>query len=68
LSPEPEMVEDILAILHCFCSRLYGRSKYKTKVKEDPDLPQPIAKSSLAQMVGRLSVFLQPSNCIIPEW
>ncbi|MDT9196413.1 MAG: IS607 family transposase, partial [Limnospira sp. PMC 1234.20] len=26
----------------------YGRSKYKTQVKEDPDLPQPRAKSSLA--------------------
>ncbi|MDT9221949.1 MAG: IS607 family transposase, partial [Limnospira sp. PMC 1240.20] len=25
-----------------------GRSKYKTQVKEDPDLPQPRAKSSLA--------------------
>ncbi|MDT9247291.1 MAG: IS607 family transposase, partial [Limnospira sp. PMC 1249.20] len=24
------------------------RSKYKTQVKEDPDLPQPRAKSSLA--------------------
>ncbi|BDT11264.1 transposase [Limnospira platensis NIES-39] len=48
LSREPEMVEDILAILHCFSSRLYGRSQYKTQVKEDPDLPQPRAKSSLA--------------------
>ncbi|WP_439516855.1 IS607 family transposase [Limnospira sp.] len=48
LSPEPEMVEDILALFHCFSSRLYRRSKYKTQVKEDPDLPQPRAKSSLA--------------------
>jgi predicted site-specific integrase-resolvase len=48
LSREPEMVEDILAILDCFSSRLYGRSQYKTQVKEDPDLPQPRAKSSLA--------------------
>ncbi|MCT7975939.1 IS607 family transposase [Laspinema olomoucense] len=40
LSPEREMVEDILAILHCFSSRLYGLRKYKTQVKEDPDLPQ----------------------------
>ncbi|UWU47016.1 hypothetical protein APLC1_1759 [Limnospira platensis C1] len=48
LSPEREMVEDILAILHCFSSRLYGVRKYKTQVKEDPDLPQPRAKSSLA--------------------
>ncbi|MEK9512370.1 MULTISPECIES: IS607 family transposase [Limnospira] len=44
LSPEREMVEDILAILHCFSSRLYGLRKYKTQVKQDPDLPQPRAK------------------------
>jgi len=35
LSPEREMVEDILAILHCFSSRLYGLRKYKTSIKED---------------------------------
>jgi putative resolvase len=40
LSPEQEMVEDILAILHCFSSRLYGLRKYKSQVKEDPDLPR----------------------------
>jgi predicted site-specific integrase-resolvase len=40
LSPEREMVEDLLAILHGFSSRLYGLRKYKTQVKEDPDLPQ----------------------------
>jgi predicted site-specific integrase-resolvase len=34
------MVEDILAILHCFRSRLYGLRKYKAQVKEDPDLPK----------------------------
>ncbi|MCC3645069.1 MAG: IS607 family transposase, partial [Microcoleus sp. PH2017_33_LGB_O_A] len=39
LSPEQEMVEDILAIVHVFSSRLYGLRKYKTKIKEDPDLP-----------------------------
>jgi predicted site-specific integrase-resolvase len=40
LSPEQEMVEDILAILHCFSSRLYGLRKYKTQMREDQDLPQ----------------------------
>ena len=40
LSPEAEMVEDILAILHCFSSRLYGLRKYKTKMQEDPDLSE----------------------------
>ena len=39
-SPEREMVEDILAILHGFSSRLYGLRKYKAQVKEDPDLPK----------------------------
>ncbi len=32
LSPEQELVEDILSILHCFSSRLYGLRKYKTQV------------------------------------
>ena len=41
LSPEAEMVEDILAILHCFSSRLYGLRKYKTQIKKDQDLPKP---------------------------
>jgi predicted site-specific integrase-resolvase len=40
LSPEAEMVEDILAILHCLSSRLYGLRKYKTQIKKDQDLPQ----------------------------
>jgi excisionase family DNA binding protein len=40
LSPEAEMVEDILAILHCFSSRLLVLRKYKSQVKEDPDLPR----------------------------
>lgn len=40
LSPEAEMVEDVLAILHCFSSRLYGLRKYKSQVKEDPTLPR----------------------------
>ena len=39
LSPEAEMVEDILAILHYFSSRLYGLRKYKSQIKEDQDLP-----------------------------
>lgn len=40
LSPGEEMVEDILAILHSFSSRLYAFRKYKTQMQEDPDLPK----------------------------
>lgn len=34
LSPEQELVEDILSILHCFSSRLYGLRKYFNQVKK----------------------------------
>lgn len=37
-SPQEEMVEDILAILHGFSSRLYGLRKYQTQIKNDPEL------------------------------
>ena len=39
LSPEVEMVEDILAIIHVFSCRLYGLHKYKRKIVEDGELP-----------------------------
>lgn len=35
LSPEQEMVEDLLAIVHSFSSRLYGLRKYKKTLKEE---------------------------------
>lgn len=35
LSPEQEMVEDLLTIIHCFSSRLYGLRKYKKVIKTD---------------------------------
>lgn len=34
LSPQEEMVEDLMAIVHCFSSRLYGLRNYKKKIKE----------------------------------
>jgi putative resolvase len=39
LSPEREMVEDILAVIHVFSCRLYGLRKYKKNIIEDKDLP-----------------------------
>lgn len=34
LSPAEEVTQDLLAIIHCFSSRLYGLRKYKSKLKE----------------------------------
>jgi predicted site-specific integrase-resolvase len=34
LSPEREMVEDMMAIVHCFSSRLYGLHSYRKVLRE----------------------------------
>lgn len=34
LSPTEELSADLLSIIHCFSSRLYGLRKYKSKVKK----------------------------------
>ena len=34
LSPEQEMVQDLMTIVHCFSSRLYGLRNYKKSLKE----------------------------------
>lgn len=35
LSPQQEMVEDLMAIVHTFSCRLYGMRKYKNQIKSD---------------------------------
>jgi predicted site-specific integrase-resolvase len=34
LSPDSEMVQDLMAIVHCFSCRLYGLRRYKKIIKE----------------------------------
>ena len=34
LSPEEEVTKDLLTIIHCFSSRLYGLRRYKKEIKE----------------------------------
>ena len=38
LSPNEELVQDILSILHVFSCRLYGLRKYKKKIREDTEI------------------------------
>jgi putative resolvase len=42
LSPEQEMVQDLLTIVHCFSARLYGLRNYRKKL--DEALKQDISK------------------------
>jgi putative resolvase len=52
LSPQQELVDDILAILHCFSARLYGLRKYKSEIAKDSDLPTTRATSNLEKVVS----------------
>jgi putative resolvase len=40
LSPEAEMTKDLLSIIHCFSSRLYGLRKYKKNIKHMVETPE----------------------------
>ena len=38
LSPQEELVQDLISIIHVFSCRIYGLRKYKKKIKGDPDV------------------------------
>ncbi len=38
LSPQEELVQDIISILHVFSDRIYGLRKYKKKIREDEEI------------------------------
>ena len=38
MSPEKELVEDLVSIIHVFSCRIYGLRKYKKEIKEDKEL------------------------------
>jgi putative resolvase len=40
LSPQQELVEDLMAIIHCFSCRLYGLRNYSKQLKEIIDNPR----------------------------
>ena len=42
LSPQEELVRDIISILHIFSCRIYGLRKYKTKIREDKEVEKSI--------------------------
>lgn len=42
LSPQEELVQDIISILHIFSYRIYGLRKYKKKIREDEEVEKSI--------------------------
>lgn len=49
LSPEEEMVQDLINIIHVFSCRIYGLRKYKSKIKEDEGLCELTKQKSIQQ-------------------
>lgn len=39
-SPESELAQDLLSILHVFSCRMHGLRKYRQKIKEDPNITE----------------------------
>jgi len=37
-SPQDEMIQDLISIIHCFSCRIYGLRKYKSKISGDKEL------------------------------
>ena len=42
LSPQEELVQDIISILHVFSCRIYGLRKYKKKIERDEEIAKSI--------------------------
>ena len=42
LSPQEELVQDIISILHIFSCRIYGLRKYKNKIRKDKEVKKSI--------------------------
>lgn len=41
MSPQQELVEDLMAVIHCFSCRLYGLRKYKSEIEKKISEPEP---------------------------
>ena len=42
LSPQEELVQDLISIIHIFSCRIYGLRKYKTKIERDEEVAKSI--------------------------
>lgn len=47
VSPQSELTEDLLSILHVFSCRMHGLRRYESQIKEDKDLSDSTTKTPL---------------------
>ena len=61
-SPESELTEDLLAILHTFSCRIHGLRRYRAAIAQDKGLSECPAEGSDSNLVGRQPMGLQPDG------
>ena len=61
-SPESELTEDLLAILHTFSCRMHGLRRYRTAIAQDTGLSEPTAEGHDSDLAGRQPLDLQPDG------
>lgn len=59
-SPEAELLQDMLSVVHCFSSRLYGLRKYEKKLRTDPEIQK--QKTSRTQVDSETTTQLCEEN------
>ena len=61
-SPESELTEDLLAVLHTFSCRMHGLRRYQRAIAEDKTLSDHTAEADDKDLAGRQQVELQPDG------
>ena len=61
-SPESELTEDLLTILHTFSCRMHGLRRYWAAIAQDKSLSHDPAEGDAQDLAGRQQVDLQPDG------
>ena len=61
-SPQSELTEDLLAILHTFSCRMHGLRRYRAAIAQDTDLSEPTAEGHDSNLAGSQPLDLQPDG------
>jgi len=59
-SPQAELVQDMLLVVHCFSSRVYGLRKYEKQLRQDSEIQK--QKTTLTEIDSEVSTELCEKN------
>ncbi|MEG4918512.1 IS607 family transposase [Microcoleus sp. B7-D4] len=59
-SPQAELVQDMLSVVHCFSSRLYGLRKYEKQLRQDSEIQK--QKTTRTEIDSEISAELCEEN------